>query len=504
MADGQKIFRSQDVSTKPGVYVFRNAAGEVIYVGKARNLRNRMRSYFMPSTALKEEPRRRALIHSIASYETFEVATESEALLLEEQFIKQYAPRYNVALRDDKRYLLVCADLRETYPRFTFARLRKDDACLYFGPFPHAYSLRETIHFLESRHGLRSCDCPEPTAENRQHCLEETIRDCSAPCLGKITPQEYRKRFEQALAVLRGEEPARELLKELNEQMLAAAAKLDFENAARLRDMMDHIKTILEPARRFRNQTIARRTNQEANTAGMDALQQALELAERPDYMECFDMSNISGTLAVGSMVLFRDGHPCTSEYRRYRIRNPEATDDTAFMREVLTRRYGRLLRENLPLPKLVVLDGGLPQVHAGREIFEQLGIYGRVPMVGLAKQHELVIFPDRPEPLYLERENPGLRLLQAIRDESHRWANGYNRKLRIERIHDSVLGEIPGVGEKRQAELLRNCGSIKRIMTMSATQLAAKVPGLGVKTAKRILETLQKHAAAPLPGSVL
>ena len=173
-------------------------------------------------------------------------------------------------------------------------------------------------------------------------------------------------------------------------------------------------------------------------------------------------------------------------------------------MREVLTRRYGRLLKENLPLPKLVVLDGGLPQVHAGREVFEQLGIYGRMPFVGLAKQHELVIFPDRPEPLYLERDNPGLRLLQAIRDESHRWANGYNRKLRIERIHESVLGEIPGVGEIRQAEILKQCGSIKRILKMSATQLAAKVPGLGVKTAKRILETLQRRASTSLPGSPL
>ena len=502
--DEKRIFRSQDVSTSPGVYVFRNHAGEVIYVGKARNLRNRMKSYFMPSSALKEEPRRRALIHSIASYETFEVTTESEALLLEAQFIKQYAPRYNVALRDDKRYLLVCADLRETYPRFTFVRLRKDDACLYFGPFPHAEALRATIRHLEIRYGLRSCDCPEPTSETRRHCLEETIRDCSAPCLGKLSAEDYRARFDQALAVLRGEEPARELLKELDAQMRDAAAKLDFEAAAQLRDMMGHLKVVLEPARRFIGQTIARRTNLEVNEAGMAALQEALELTERPDYMECFDMSNISGTLAVGSMVLFRDGHPSTGEYRRYRIRNPEATDDTAFMREVLARRYGRLLREGLPLPKLVVLDGGLPQVHAGRAVFEQLGIYGKVPLVGLAKQHELVVFPDRPEPLYLERENPGLRLLQAIRDESHRWANGYNRKLRIERIRESVLGEIPGVGEVRQAEILKNCGSIKRILKMSATQLAAKVPGLGLKTARRILEALQQHAASPPPGAVL
>lgn len=494
------IFRSQDVPRDPGVYVFRNRAGEVIYVGKARNLRNRMRSYFMPSTYLKEEPRRRALIHSIASYETFTVATEAEALLLEAQFIKQYSPRYNVDLRDDKRYLLVAVDPAETYPHFTFQRLRKDGDCLYFGPFPHAYALRETIRFLEQRYGLRSCDCAEPGEEEHRHCLQDVLRQCTCPCLKSISPEDYRARLEQALSVLRGEEPAREVLKELDARMRAASEKCEYEEAAKWRDMMGHIRTVLEPTRRFLNQTIARRTAPEVNTAGMEALQEALHLPGLPRHLECFDMSNISGTLAVGSMVLFRDGHPSTSEYRRYRIRTPEAADDTAFMEEVLTRRYRRLLDEGQPLPDLVVLDGGAPQVSTGIRVWERLGL--KVPFIGLAKQYELVVIPHEAAPLALPRENPGLRLLQAIRDEAHRWANGYNRELRVARIKDSVLDQVPGVGPKRRQELLEKCGSVRRILRMTPAQLARAVPGLGPVLAKKILEVLQQHATPPTPGT--
>ncbi len=496
------VFRSQDVPKTPGVYVFRNKAGEVIYVGKARNLRNRMRSYFMPSTALKEDPRRRALIHSIASYDIFPVDTESEAFLLEAQFIKQYNPRYNVDLRDDKRYLLVGMNPAEEFPHFFFDRLRKDDNCLYFGPFPHAYALKETIRYLEVRFGLRSCQCASPGEENHHHCLQDVLRECTAPCVGAISREEYGRRVESALSVLRGEEPAREVLRELDEKMREASSRLDFEDAARWRDMMGHIRTVLEPTRRFINQTIARRTSPEVNSAGMEALREALGLDVLPRYMECFDMSNISGTLAVGSMVLFRDGRPSTSEYRRYRIRTPEATDDTAFMREVLTRRYGRLLREGLPLPDLVVLDGGAPQVGCAIGVWEELGL--KIPFIGLAKQYELVVIPHRPEPLELPRDNPGLRLLQAIRDEAHRWANGYNRQLRITRIKESVLGEIPGVGERRQAAILKACGSVKRILELTPSQLAAKVPGLGPVLAKSVIETLKQHAAPPRPGTTL
>ncbi len=488
------IFHSQDVPRSPGVYVFRNAAGEVIYVGKARNLRNRMRSYFMPSALQREEPRRRALIRSIASYEVFEVATESEALLLEAQFIKEYSPKYNVALRDDKRYLLVAIDLRERFPHFVFERFRKDDDRLYFGPYPHAESLRESIRFLEIHFGLRSCACSDPDEMTRKHCLEQVIRDCTAPCIGNITVEQYRARLDSALEILRGHiAPARDLLTSLEQKMRDASDKLAFEEAAKYRDIIEHLKIVLEPTRRFINQTISRRSNPQANREGMQALKDALGLSALPDYMECFDMSNISGTMAVGSMVLFRDGRPSTSEYRRYRIRNPEATDDTAFMREVLTRRYTRLTNEHLQLPALVVLDGGLPQVNTGIEVFRELGIYGKVPLIGLAKQYELVVIPEAHDPLCLPRENAGLRLLQAIRDEAHRWANGYNRKLRQERIRTSVLGEIPGVGPIRQLQLLKICGSVKRILQCTPEELAQKIPGLGVPTATKILQELQR-----------
>ena len=190
----QPIFRSQDVPRVPGVYVYRNSGGEVIYVGKARNLRSRMSSYFRPSGAMQSDPRRRALIHSIASYEIFPVETEQEALLLEDRFIKQYNPRYNVDLRDDKRYLHVAIDPTETFPRLQTARLRREDARYYFGPFPWATALRTTIRFLEVRYGLRSCPVAEPCPDTKLHCHEDVIRDCLCPCVGKVTPEEYHER----------------------------------------------------------------------------------------------------------------------------------------------------------------------------------------------------------------------------------------------------------------------------------------------------------------------
>ncbi len=490
----QPVFRSQDVSRKPGVYVFRNSLGEVIYVGKARNLRNRMRSYFMPSTAMRSDPRRRALIHSIAGYETFEVSTETEALLLEAQFIKQYSPRYNVDLRDDKRFLVVGVDMSVTYPRFEFFRLKRDDQRLYFGPYPHAYALRETIRFLEVRLGLRSCPNAEIDAECRKHCMEHILRDCSSPCIGAISPEEYRARFEEALGILRGEESARALIVEIHGKMEEAAGALRFEEAARLRDILEHLKLVVEPARRFANQTIAtRHQRNHADMAAVQALQKALELPSPPQVMECFDMSHISGSLAVGSMVCFRQGRPSSSDYRRFRIRNEDAADDTAFMREVLTRRYGRLVQGHLPMPDLIVLDGGAPQLAVGQEVLAGLGI-GDIPMIGLAKRDELIVLPGGRDPLALPFGHPGLKLLQSIRDEAHRFANGYHRELRNRRISDSILDDIPGIGTARKAELLRRFGSVQAIRGKKPEELAAGMPGLGLKTATAILEFLANH----------
>jgi len=485
------VFRSQDVSRSPGVYVFRNSAGEVIYVGKARNLRNRMRSYFMPSTARNSDPRRRALIHSIASYETFEVSTENEALLLETQFIKEYSPRYNVDMRDDKRFLYVCADLSVDYPRFDYSRLKRDDQRVYFGPYPQTYALRETVRFLEIRLGLRSCETSCPDEECRKHCLEHVIRDCTSPCVGAISRDEYRQRFDTAMSILRGEQPARDLLADVHQRMLDASAKMEFEEAAKYRDIYLHLKKTLEPARRFVNQTISRR--QTDNSDGVVALQKVLNLPNPPECLECFDMSHISGSLAVGSMVCFRHGRPATSDYRRFRIRSQEAADDTAFMREVLSRRYGRLQRENLPFPDVIVLDGGAPQLSAGQEVLAALGITDQ-PMIGLAKKEELIVLTDGHDPLALPFGHPALKLLQSLRDEAHRFANGFHRELRSRRISESVLDDIPGIGQHRKEMLLKTFGSLQNIRAKSPEELAAGMSGLGLKTATVIWEYLQKH----------
>ncbi|MDD4538239.1 MAG: excinuclease ABC subunit UvrC [Lentisphaeria bacterium] len=488
----QPIFRSQDVPREPGVYVYRNRAGEVIYVGKARNLRSRMSSYFRPSGIMRSDPRRRALIHSIASYEVFQVSSDSEALLLEERFIKEYNPRYNVLLRDDKRFLHICIDMSETYPRLGVARIRRDDNCLYFGPFPQAAALRATIEFLTKRWHLRSCLASEPNEETRRHCLEHVLRECSSPCIGAISPEEYRARFDEVLAVLRGEGAAGALVAELSNEMQALAAEMRYEEAAALRDMISNLKVVLEPARRFRSQTIARRS-QPADMASVEALQEALGLVMPPLVMECFDMSNISGRMAVGSMVCFRNGRPASADYRRFRIRSEAAADDTAYMSEVLTRRYGRLLRESLPLPDLIILDGGQGQLNAALRVFAEIGM-PPLPMLGLAKRDELVILPGRDEPLALSRDGAALKLLQAIRDEAHRFANGYHRELRNKRIVDSILSDIPGIGAVRRQQLLKTFGSVRAMARLTPEELAAGAAGIGMETAQKIVDYLRQH----------
>ena len=489
MPDETPIFRSQDVPKTPGVYVYRNSAGDVIYVGKARNLRSRMSSYFRPSNINKSDPRRKALMHSIASYEYFQVATESEALLLETQFIKQYAPYYNVLMRDDKRFLHIRIDVAERFPRLDLARIRRDDGCIYFGPFPQSTVLRETVAFLSKRFRLRTCSTPCPDTETHKHCLEHVFRDCLCPCIGAVTEEEYNVALQNVLNLFKGE-GAVQLLKELDETMKKQAEAMDFEGAAATRDIITNLKTVLEPARRFVNQTMITRYAQ-SNPEGMEALKEVLGMDRLPMVMECFDMSNISGVMAVGSMVCFKNGKPSSSDYRRFKIRSETATDDTAFMAEVLTRRYGRLLQENLPLPDLIVLDGGETQVSTGVRVFREIGMPPDQVFIGLAKKQELIVRP-YDDPILLPRDNPGLKLLQAIRDEAHRFANGYNRKLRNKRIYDSILSEVPGIGETRRVQLIRTFGSVRAIAKLTPQKIAERAPGIGLETATKLLEYLQ------------
>ena len=483
-----KAFSSQDVPASPGVYIFRDQFGAVIYVGKAKNLRRRLSHYFRPGQQRSADPKLRALIHSIGDYEFIEVKSDTEALLLEARLIKQYTPRYNVDLRDDKRYLLIVVDPKETYPRLRFARLRKDDGRIYFGPFPSARVVRLTVHWLARHFGLRTCNVDNPTAETHRHCMESRVRACCRPCVGKVSAEEYDQRLEAALDVLRGNTKAVE--EALEKDMRDLAERQQYEQAARLRDVRGNLRSICSPTvRRFARKTLA---SHQGGDEAVQALQQAMGLAKPPKVIECFDISNISGTLAVASLVCFRDGKPSTKDYRRYRIRDVDGVDDFAMMKEVITRRYGRNRSEaDREVPDLVLVDGGLGQLGSAVQALREEGA-AEVPVAGIAKRFETLYLAGNPDPIVLPRHHAGLRLVQHLRDEAHRFALSYHRTLRRQRIADSVLDEIEGVGPKRRDQLLKAFRSVARLKAATPQDVTARVPGIGQELATRILRHLK------------
>ena len=479
-------YNIQDIPNAAGIYVFRNATAEVIYVGKAKSLRKRVASYFQPSRQRTASAKLRSLINSIAYFEFYVVKNESEALLLESRLIKQYAPRYNTELRDDKRFLLIVVDPADEYPRLGLTRIKKRDNRLYFGPFPHPRAVRQTMHYLAKTFGLRTCKTRTPDFSTHEHCLESVIHDCSRPCLRKITPGEYHSRLEQALEVLRGR--SREIEQRLKAEMQELAARQRFEDAAQRRDMIENIHEI---SRNYRLRSFERaRLKASESTDNVDALQQALGLQERPEVIECVDISNIGGVLAVGSIVSFRHGKASPSDYRRFRIRTVDQADDFGMMREVVLRHYRRLREEGGEMPNLLIIDGGRGQLNAAIEALNEAAV-PPLAVIGLAKKEEEIYLPGREEPLRLRRNHTGLRLVQAARDEAHRFALTYHKKLRRKRLAESVLDEIEGVGGKRRAALLKEFGSVARLRAAEPEEINARVPGLGAALAKRIYRHL-------------
>lgn len=481
-------FSPGDVPSKPGVYVFRDSFGAVIYVGKAANLRKRVSQYFQPSRETRADPKLRSLINSIASWECVAVRTENESLILESRLIKDYAPRYNVLLRDDKRYLLVKIDLNEKFPRLRLARLRKDDGCRYFGPFPKGSALRETAEFLVRWFGLRSCKTAVPTEEDMRHCLARVIRDCSCPCNGKVSEAQYMARVESLMKVLEGN--VREIVEELKSRMSGFAAERRFERAALYRDIIQNIESLYGAKNRsFANASLP----SESGAKSVDDLKAALKLSSPPGVIEAFDISNIGGTLAVASLVRFEDGRPDRKGYRRFRIKTVEGSDDFAMMAEAVTRHFSRRLEEGTPLPDLVLVDGGKGQLNAAIDALVRIKC-PPLPVLGLAKKNEEVFVPGRQEPLVLDRTRPALKLLQAIRDEAHRFAVSYHRELRMKRIQDSLLDEIEGIGPARKRALLTEFGSVRRLREASPEEIVSRVPGIGPEFARTVYEFLSKH----------
>ena len=604
-ADFPKKLR--DVPHRPGVYLMRDRLNRIIYVGKAKDLRKRVGSYFMASRRQTADLKTRALIESIWDFEYHVVKTEPESLLLEGRLIKEFRPRYNVSFRDDKHFLMVRVHPADPIPRFQLTRMRKDDGAKYFGPFAHSTALRATLNLMRDKFGLRSCRPYEPGEYDFKHCLAPVIKKCPAPCVRKISLEDYRARVLQACEFLEGS--SRETIGDLEKQMQAAAARMDFEKAAQLRDMIDDLRRTTAPTRRFTRHSLPTSINP---VSDLKALADALQLPHLPLVMECFDISNISTTHIVASMVSFKNGIPDKANYRRFRIKGVKGQNDFASMAEVIRRRYARVLsearelhpdaaeysqenpqdaierlqRENAAfmtrgepkagdglsdadanldgggviegpgyeadeneaeldeevereleaealqdlrdaaaangepadfgvteedpqivddsepaerskgrrgrLPDLIVVDGGKGQLGMACGELQKLGL-PEMPIIGLAKEFEEIYRPGRPAPLRLPEDSGALRLLQRIRDEAHRFANGYHQLLMKRRVNESILDDCPGVSENRKQILLKAFGSVERLRKKSVGQIAA-VEGIGPKLAEDVHRFLQTH----------
>ena len=589
---------------RPGVYRMYNDRGEIIYVGKAVNLKNRVRQYFQNSA---KAPKVEAMVRNIADLEFTITATEAEALTLECNMIKQHRPRYNVLLKDDKHFPYVRIDYSKDFPSAEIVRRVKKDGARYFGPYLSALALREAITAIRDHYPVRHCkkDIAKAIARRERPCLMYHLGKCCAPCSGQVTREQYHAYLDEIAAMLQGH--SRELTDSLKQKMLQASDNMDFERAAVLRDRIraieslarrqraattminsydvfaaarDELNTVVyamlvrdgnvvvadsyfmsafdEPEQEVLSYFItqfyadsgyippeivvrAMPDNSEALTEwlrgqcghavritnpqrgekkqlvdlcffnGTEALKRKQELTHRewersegalielarivgmeelPHRMECFDNSHFQGRDTVGSMVVFVDGKPDKSGYRRFRTKTQVEGDDYEAMREHLTRRFNRA-REGDPgfaeLPELLIVDGGRGQLNIALEVLNEFGL-DYIPAIGLAEQNEDIILPDDPEPVRLNKSDPALHLLQRIRDEAHRFAITYHRSMRDKTTLYSVLQRIPGVGEKRRRALFDKFLTMDAIKKAGVDELTA-AEGMNAKAAKAVYD---------------
>ena len=469
----------------------RDRRGVIIYVGKAKNLRRRVSSYFRPGA--KHPPKVRSMVDTIWDFEFMTVKNEAESLLTEASLIKKYKPHFNILMRDDKRYLALRADPSADWPRFACCRIVRDDGAAYFGPFPSAPVVRAAKDFVEKRYGIRECDAISPCEETHRHCLADVIRTCSAPCLGRVSQADYRSRFDEACAFLRGERPG--VLAEVEAKMRETAAKGDYETAARLRDTVFALKEMTK-AHFVRKSP---RLQEEDARRGLEELAAAIGLKAPPHIIECVDISNLFGTDSVASMVIARDGLPDGRYYRHFKIKTIAGADDPRSMAEVVRRRYGpdSTLLKTSPRADLFVCDDGVTQLRATRAVMAELGI-DDIPTVGLAERQEEVVLDDGRENLMLPRDSQGLFVLTRLRDEAHRFAITYHRNLRERHIRESVLDEVPGIGEAKKVKLLKAFKSIYGIARATADDIAAAA-GVNAETAAEVLRAALTAAGEKL-----
>lgn len=472
--------RLKTVPTNPGCYLMRDRRGQIIYVGKAKNLKRRVSSYFRAVN--KHPPKVRSMVETIYDFEWMTVKNEAESLLTEASLIKKYKPHFNILMRDDKRYLALRADPSAEYPRFSCVRIVREDGAMYFGPFPSSPIVRAAKDFVEKRFGIRECDAICLSKEDHKHCLADVIRTCSAPCLKKVTKEEYRERFNEAAAFLRGERPA--IFEELKGKMREAAEKSDFERAAEYRDTIAALKEMTK-AHFVRKSP---HMKEEEALLGIKELAEAIGLKKPPRIIECVDISNLFGTYNVASLVVARDGLPDGRFYRHFKIKSFEGADDPRAMAEVVRRRYGSesTLLSSSPRADLYICDGGITQLRAARAVFAELGI-NDIPTVGLAKRQEEIVLDDGRESILLPRDSQGLFVITRLRDEAHRFAITYHRSLREKTIKESILDEIPGIGEAKKLKLLKTFKSIRYLAKASVEEIAS-VAGVSELIAREVL----------------
>jgi excinuclease ABC subunit C len=506
-----------DLPHKPGIYLMKDRFGTVIYVGKAGDLRKRVSQYFHPSRRLGWDLKFNALVEAIHDFDVHVVRSEPEALLLESKLIKEFHPRYNISFRDDKRFILLKVNLKDPIPRFTFTRLKQEDGARYFGPFTDSGAARRTLAIARRQFNLRGCRPLTPNQADYKHCLYANLKYCTAPCIGNVTREQYLQQVVAACDFLSGQ--CEELKQQLEAEMKKAAGTQDYEKAASIRDALADLRRTTQKTSKFERLPYSLPLAIDPRK-DLAELAKALGLPSPPQRIEGFDISNISGTFAVASLVSFKNGRPDRANYRRFKMKTVVGQDDFACMAETVRRRYTRLKREashaptfspaHLPadesgkvekwksgktanMPDLILIDGGKGQLSAACAELAELGL-AHIAVIGLAKEFEEIYRPGEKAPLRLSHDSGALKLLQRVRDESHRFANTYNAQLRLKKISESLLDEFPGIGNQRKAALLKKFGSVKRLR-LATVEKIAEVPGFGGNAATELKKFLEARS---------
>jgi excinuclease ABC subunit C len=468
---------------RPGVYLMHDETGDVLYVGKAKSLRKRVASYFRRTGYAS--PRLRKLVDSVSDISTIRTESEAEALITEAKLIKKYQPFFNVELKMGERYPYIKIT-RERFPRIVITRHREEDGGTYLGPFTRVTEIRRLLRLVERYFPLRSCsrNLDEGPYEARP-CMRHALGRCLAPCAGRCTESEYGERIADILLLLKGN--TSHLVERLRSRMERASQALAFEEAARYRDTI----RALWIYRGQRNNASEQGDLDWSTWSVLRRVQEVLHLDTIPWRIDGFDISHFSGRETVGVVVVFEQGVPNPSLYRRFSVKSVEGVDDFRSIEEVVGRRYGRVLAGQEPMPQLILIDGGPQQLVFAKQALEAHHVED-VPLVALAKREEELYLPGGMLPLRLDRNDPALLLLQRVRDEAHRFAVTSHRGKRNIRLRRSALEEIPGLGKKRAAALLAVFGSVRRLSAADEEALGS-VPGIGPALARKIRNALRE-----------